>query len=545
MSTFGIITTAHIVSDIQLRYLERFIRDLDQLYGEKTIHIGVSFSTDIYKIKFVDLLATLTYEHTIIYFLKKPISKTAYLLDRYMFTEKHVYLLMLDIDDYLTDNTLEKIDSLLEHLKYKDYPDLILLNKSFVKHIKPVLASATIDPVLDYNKSKNYIPPECFVMKTSHIHALRYNDFRMIKDKLTDKSKLDHVLNYFYLTKRSTLKFAVLADDCDCYIRNDDNPEKWIDLDSIENIIKPLFPAYERKHLYDIYPSSGIFEQGKLIKEGIGSSHSHICVFVSSHISYDCQLLYLERCLSSLLIQTHHADVCVSISLLTSYLEDFKQLVTKFPTVIFNVEEKQTSQLRHIKQLTDKYSKNYSLILFCDDDDYYEKNRIEMFADTYKFHHMSYDTFGENSALNEHNYEYWNFGIKPTILQDFFRRHLGHEQYLDLRFADILLGAYFKRYKLLGLDEIIARDYSYHYNYENINSITFNYRYCGNFLIDYELTQQMLYSIVDNRINYLDELNKKYNKYKSIDFSEYKRYKRLYKKLQFFAYEVLFVNLKK
>ncbi len=109
--------------------------------------------------------------------------------------------------------------------------------------------------------------------------------------------------------------------------------------------------------------------------------YNKIAVLIPSHIWYDKQLFYLKRCITSLLQQTYKSDILLSISFENDI---YKQLFydeiknnDKYNKIICFESENQKSQFEHFDFLK-KHVKYYDYIVFCDDDDYYYKNRVKI-----------------------------------------------------------------------------------------------------------------------------------------------------------------------
>ena len=211
----------------------------------------------------------------------------------------------------------------------------------------------------------------------------------------------------------------------------------------------------------------------------------NICVFVPSHINYDGQLTYLDKCLTSLVNQTYKCDIYVAISFeLDVYKTLFAQeTLSKFAsTVKFVISRTQKFQMEHIHTLL-LYTKdkNYDLIMFCDDDDTYTNDRVDVFIQCYEYNAkcQSNEMAGVREYINtsdpEHSIpEYWCYAVKPYILQSFFDRCIDHMHLLKHKFADTYLRNYLRRsHKSLSWGAIISDNDNclYKYNIDNPKSI--------------------------------------------------------------------------
>jgi len=109
------------------------------------------------------------------------------------------------------------------------------------------------------------------------------------------------------------------------------------------------------------------------------------CVIVPSHINNINRTKSLMCCLQSLVNQTRKIQIYLSISFETNLDKTlFNKLIEKnnllnniFICIIY--QERQTSQFRHIDKVVDIIKDTYEYVMFCDDDDIYEINRVEKF----------------------------------------------------------------------------------------------------------------------------------------------------------------------
>jgi hypothetical protein len=166
-----------------------------------------------------------------------------------------------------------------------------------------------------------------------------------------------------------------------------------------------------------------------------------VCVFIPSHICYDLQLTYLDKCLMSLLHQNKKIDIFVSISYEDKYEKETIKLIDKFKLkdIYFNIEKTQKYQMEHIYLLTKIIeNKFYDLIFFCDDDDTYEPNRIEQMISCMHYTYLNIEKEqkkllgGIREYIKDEDYsikyqvsikykvpEYWAYGIKQCVLENF------------------------------------------------------------------------------------------------------------------------------
>ena len=246
------------------------------------------------------------------------------------------------------------------------------------------------------------------------------------------------------------------------------------------------------------------------------------CILVASHIRYDEQLDLLKECLESLSEQTYKADIYVSISFdndiyKTYFINNTQPL---FKDVIFLLQKTKKYQLEHLKYLSIKINdmKKYDWVFFCDDDDKYTNNRVELF--------MNYiNTKNDDKCFivkEKGNYKgidknepiliYWLYVINPNLLFCFFNQFIKNDKVLKDNNADYLLKAYFERCHNI---EDTINDVLYLYNQCNIYSIHNNKKN--------EFKKIMYYNVVnfDENNNNILVFNKKSNKEESLTKKDY------------------------
>eukprot|EP01084_Bolivina_argentea_P018161 33856_1 len=114
----------------------------------------------------------------------------------------------------------------------------------------------------------------------------------------------------------------------------------------------------------------------------------NIAICVASHLYYDNQLNLLDRCLQSLTSQTEKADIVVAISFAN---QQYKQLfathiLRKYARgtgIKFKFSNERKSQMKHILNVMPLIRK-HDLIMFCDDDDTYHKDRVRIFSEYFQ-----------------------------------------------------------------------------------------------------------------------------------------------------------------
>lgn len=168
-------------------------------------------------------------------------------------------------------------------------------------------------------------------------------------------------------------------------------------------------------------------------------------VLIPSHIHYQDQLLRLDACLESLYSQTIVPDIFVSISFAnTTYKRDFSTLLRKYSNIKFKFSSQQKFQMEHLKVLS-SFVSGYDMIMFCDDDDTYHRERVEIFMNLFKKYCTGNKFGGVRETKDDEDFpEYWGYGIKPYLLTLFFIRIKGFEDLMHHKFADMYLRNYLR-----------------------------------------------------------------------------------------------------
>lgn len=214
------------------------------------------------------------------------------------------------------------------------------------------------------------------------------------------------------------------------------------------------------------------------------------CIIIASHISNQKRLVHLSECLQSLLCQTLPVSIYLSISfenreLQSAFAEMFsKQKEFESPFLFLNVKLSKTPQMRHVYELLPHIEKKHSWIMFCDDDDTYERNRTQIFlqnianclhtVDTEmpdkRFIGCYESTFGKDHREQRH--EFWCYCVHIHVLQNFMDKVSPHPDILDNKCCDVLFGEYLRR---INPDFLYAAINQTLYNYrisDNSDSIT-------------------------------------------------------------------------
>jgi hypothetical protein len=222
-----------------------------------------------------------------------------------------------------------------------------------------------------------------------------------------------------------------------------------------------------------------------------------ICILIPCHICYDKQLELLSKTLYSLINQSHKTDIYLSISFDNErYLEMFNNTIKpEFHNIIhIMISDTQLYQMEHLDNIR-KYVNYYDLIMFCDDDDTYESDRVKIITNIYNYC-LSKKTddkylggFIEIIDVERDDApEYWSYAITPHIFNDFYNRLKDDMDLLRYDYGDM----YFRNYLRLVNTNITfcscKFEKPYYNHFKNPNSICSrktqcNYRYIRNVII--------------------------------------------------------------
>lgn len=108
-----------------------------------------------------------------------------------------------------------------------------------------------------------------------------------------------------------------------------------------------------------------------------------VVVLIASHIRYNKQFEYLTRAINSIKNQIYPCDLLISLSFEEKYSSLFKVGITESEWCKIITNNQRLYQMEHLHKLFPLCEK-YDLIMFLDDDDTYEYNRVEQFVNAYK-----------------------------------------------------------------------------------------------------------------------------------------------------------------
>lgn len=186
------------------------------------------------------------------------------------------------------------------------------------------------------------------------------------------------------------------------------------------------------------------------------------CIIVPSHINNINRTKLLICCLQSLINQTHKIQIYLSISFETELDRKlFKKLIEK-NNILNNIliciiyQERQTSQFRHIEKVVDNIKNIYKYIMFCDDDDTYKMNRVEIFkimtehgrtnCPKDKIFAGAYERDLQKSSHSLSFYEYWSYCVNIEIIINFINiiKLNNYDYYIDNKMCDVLFSTYLR-----------------------------------------------------------------------------------------------------
>lgn len=197
-----------------------------------------------------------------------------------------------------------------------------------------------------------------------------------------------------------------------------------------------------------------------------------ICVLIASHINNLKQINLLDNCINSLINQTVKPDIFISISFENEILRKnfIDNIYNKYTNINYTLCDNKTYQIIHFFYLLKKI-KDYNFIMFCDDDDTYEKNRVEEFKRAYTYLNDTTKDYNfiikDGDTNNKYSPEYWNYGIPYKFLYGFFELFENDMDLLNHYYADIIFSKFLSTRK--NIKYLIIKDTYYNYNY-NINS---------------------------------------------------------------------------
>lgn len=225
------------------------------------------------------------------------------------------------------------------------------------------------------------------------------------------------------------------------------------------------------------------------MSEPISLNPNSACIIIASHISNKKRISYLMECLNSLLKQSVPISIYLSISFETIELRQLfgsiysEQKHLHSDLLYIWIKTTKTPQMRHMEQLLPFIHSKHDWIMFCDDDDTYEINRVLAILQTIvncleqirNHTHLQLagvyeSTFGKQHKEQRH--EFWCYCVNIKIMNRFMDVLRNYPDILDHKCCDVLFGEYLRR---LNVDLLFGTITTKYYNYRidnNSDSIT-------------------------------------------------------------------------
>uniref|UniRef100_A0A6C0L9B3 Glycosyltransferase 2-like domain-containing protein n=1 Tax=viral metagenome TaxID=1070528 RepID=A0A6C0L9B3_9ZZZZ len=186
------------------------------------------------------------------------------------------------------------------------------------------------------------------------------------------------------------------------------------------------------------------------------------CVIVPSHISNINRTKMLMQCLHLLTNQTTKIPIYLSISF-ESEIDKilFNKLIEKNDllnneTLYIIYQSQRTSQFRHIENVVDNIKDVYKYVMFCDDDDTYEIERVEKFMTLIehgitncpkdKIFAGCYERDLQQGSHSLSFYEYWSYCVNIEIILNFYKilKTSNYGYVIDNTMCDVLFATYLR-----------------------------------------------------------------------------------------------------
>ncbi len=208
----------------------------------------------------------------------------------------------------------------------------------------------------------------------------------------------------------------------------------------------------------------------------ITNLNGELCIFIPSHIRYDNQINFLDRCLKSLINQKNVTfDIYLSISFKNyKFKLDFDNYYKyiNYPNLNINIHNERLYQIEHLKYLSNKFAHKYKYIMFCDDDDTYNEYRvIIMYTMLLQGLNINPNIYAITDVNNIALREYWQYLIKSEVIIKFFEKTNKFNHLLKNKVADTYLAMYLHAYNDNSGTYILYTKQLYNYDITNINSV--------------------------------------------------------------------------
>lgn len=250
---------------------------------------------------------------------------------------------------------------------------------------------------------------------------------------------------------------------------------------------------------------------------------SKVCIIIASHISNPKRIGHLFECLTSLLTQTISVPIYLSISFENKQLQNNYAILFSEMTQLHNpylntiVRTEKTPQMRHMAKLLPLIEKKHQWIMFCDDDDTYEPQRVEIYINTIikalndikqlpdKQFAGIYESI-DGKPHTEKRQEYWCYCVRMELLIRFMELLEPFPDVIDNKCCDVLFGEYLRRLNPNYLYSIISlKLYNYRID-DNSDSITGEIKQTSNIVRKpMEVTPDNMEECARDLDKYLDE----------------------------------------
>jgi hypothetical protein len=207
------------------------------------------------------------------------------------------------------------------------------------------------------------------------------------------------------------------------------------------------------------------------------------CIIIASHISNSKRIGHLMECLKSLLNQTLVIPIYLTISfenpeLRNEFAIEYSSNKHLHSNILFIlIKQVKTPQMRHMEELLPYLQGNHEWIMFCDDDDTYEPDRVNVFLTTIvnamkELVNMPDNRLAglyeniDNANHREKRQEYWCYCIHISLLINFMNKIRQYPDILNHKCCDIIFGEYLRRIDLKNL-YICVNKHLYNYRVDN------------------------------------------------------------------------------
>jgi|UniRef100_A0A6C0IR18 hypothetical protein len=253
------------------------------------------------------------------------------------------------------------------------------------------------------------------------------------------------------------------------------------------------------------------------------------CVLVASHISYEHRIHFLVECLESLVGQSLSIPIYVSMSFENEEIKEktilnvsASEKIINCQFIIIVMQESKTPQMKHFEHLLNAIEYKHEWIMFCDDDDTYQEDRVLNFA-----YHIQkakqeeqpnckligvYEGVSDKSH-REKREEYWSYCVHKDTVKKFYTSLDKYDTIIANKCCDVLFAEYLRRSSPVYYFIQLKKSF---YNYrieDNQNSIT---GYIQNNRIMYENFQEPPPKESEEWSDYIEKWNKYIQENKNI-----------------------------